>query len=282
MDPQTYLERFQVIDADSQASTDTPCDPKQSCEILAQRLYSLILTRFTTPIDSDMAKEVVDYQHRFHSLLEDLREQDSCMIASVLTYLARVDYRHVCVLVILCWCLPRPGCFFSKKGYQQGYRDYIGEYNHKLITLIQHPVMREFCIETLTQTNSVPVHCIDYMWFYMDGLSIDLIFHNYAYGDYIRLTAPEGENVTIDSYIGFSFSLMYMLEMGLARASPSSKGPFMTLLQTFVTDPSLAASTLASPTGPHFRTQLKAICADPVHYLGPDIIIPEAVHALVR
>jgi len=102
------------------------------------------------------------------------------------------------------WSLPRKNKNWSQKFYDKEYKSYIQKYNHMLVDLKDFYVVKNFCIETLTKNNNVPVHCIDILWPYMSGINIEFNFCNDYLKTYIGI-------LPIDKMIDDKFSMAIVL-----------------------------------------------------------------------
>lgn len=253
MDLQKYIEQFITINE---------IEKELSCE-----LYSAILNRFAISIPYKRYLVLKEYQEKVFTFVEDLRELEINFISDAFNYLLQKD-NYLVDVIIMVWCLPRPYLCSSKKIYREIYSQNIANYSFKLAAIIRHPAVENFCIETLTKNNYVPIHCIDYIWFYMSNISMEFIFYNSENSLYIGFIMPENG----EEYLKFGFNMEHLLEMGLGKIvyqnDPSSKGSFRNLLKIFVTDVYLVKKMLMASTGHNFRKQVINICKDPSRYFG--------------
>lgn len=212
MDIKTYIDQFLVL----------------SDEALSQKLYSLILNRFRVTISKDDYTAVKTYQDNISVLIEDLRENDTNFIEKVLEYLDQVN-PYVADIIILLWVVPSSE-LISKRIYQRTYAKLIQKYNSKLTDLVTHNVIKNFCVETLSKTNYVPVHCIDLLWFYMSNMSLELSLYNFESGAYIGFTMQDSNSII------FGLSLEYIQKMGLGnikyKDDPFKKETFLDFIFT--------------------------------------------------
>lgn len=256
MDIKQYIKQFNIIGNDSDLNYN----------ILSQLLYSAILNKFKIIINEEEYKYFKEYQERIFDLIENLRELSTATIPIVLDYLEKINH-YLPDIIIMLWCLPRTDNYLSKRIYNNHYKQNIIKYNYKIIKNINNEVIKNFCIETLTKTNNVPVHCIDYIWYYMNAISLEFSFYNTESCTYIGFTMPDSID---DDYINFGFNMEYMLEMGLGKVTydndPSSKGSFRNLLKKFIIEPELVKKMLTIPTNHNYRKQLINICNNPIKY----------------
>ncbi len=254
-----YLNQFNIISA-----------PDIDCKKQSEKLYQAILTKFKISMTVDEYEKFKEFQERTYDLVENLRELDVKKIALVLNYLNKDNYYLIDVVIML-WCLPEVIFFLSKKIYFNKYRQNIQKYHHKMIELVEEEPVKNFCFETLTKTNSVPVHCIDYLWLYINNMSFELTFFNSDAGNYISFTMPHDQK---DEYINLGLNMEYLLELGLGQTiyenDPQSKGSFRNFLKIFVTNTDVITKMSGAPTGKNYKNQLKNILSDPKKYFGDD------------
>jgi hypothetical protein len=219
MDPKEYLEQFHII-----GQTDLNCD------MISQMLYSAYLNKFRTTMTQQEYGLFKEYQERVFNLVENMRELETTDIELILDHIYQVN-PYLADIVIMSWSLPRTDNYLSKQIYRNRYRENIKNFNHKLP--IQHDVIKKFCIETLSKTGAVPVHCIDLLWFYMVNLSIDFSFYNFESGAYIGITIVDTDEISI------GLNMEYMLDMGLGQVQVNTRGSFRNFLKRLLTDTEL-------------------------------------------
>lgn len=244
MDVKTYLDQFYVMGIDSILN----------CDALSQILYAAILNRFRVTFSREEYSYFKEYQERVFNLIEDLREKNSATLGIVLEYLGK---HNPCLadIIIMLWSLPRTDDYLSKRIYNNKYRDNIQKFNNKLTKNINHPTIKNFCIETLSKTNYVPVHCIDLIWRYMDTLSIEFNFYNPDSSAYIGITMPNSKK---ENFIEIGLDMEYILVMGLGNTSYESdaKGPFRNVIKNFVTNENIINKLMASIDKKNYFRQL--------------------------
>jgi hypothetical protein len=214
-----------------------------------------------------------EYQDRVFDLIENLREMSSATIPLVFDYLSGINATLPDIIIML-WCLPRSDQFLSKINYNKRYKENIAKYNRKLIRNIEHRVVADFCLETLTKTNNVPVHCIDYLWFYMNKISMEFIFYNSESGGYIGITILEDEEDknSDEQWIELGLNVEYILGLGLGRTiyktNPSNKGTFQKFLFKIFSDPLVVEKLVKMP---NFCRQMLTMSENPSKYFGSDV-----------
>ncbi|XWV25324.1 hypothetical protein QJ856_gp0446 [Tupanvirus deep ocean] len=276
MDVKTYIDQFNVIGIDEFIN----------CDNISQILYAAILNRFMINMSEEEYVYFKEYQERVFDLVENLRELTTATIPIVLNYLDKIN-PYLADIIIMLWCMPRTDNFLSKRMYNNKYKENIKKYNMKMIKNIENIVIRNFCIETLTKTNYVPIHCIDYIWFYMNTLSLEFTFYNTESSAYIGFIMPEQTDKNGDTYIDFGFNMEYLLDLGLGQViyvnDLSKKGSFRNFLKNFVTNKILVEKLLTSNTKNTYRQQLINISKNPSKYFGDTLtLIPEEILDLVN
>lgn len=218
-----YLNTFKVLGSEG----------SMNCEYLSELLYRCILNKYNIRMDEDEYCFFEKYSNRIFDLIEDMREKDNSYISELFTFAIKKNI-YLSDIVIMLWCLPRPGTFRSKMIYDNYYRDYIKTYNNKMISNITHDVMKNFCIETLTKTNYVPIHCIDYLWYYMSNMRVEMNFIGY---DRYLFVEYSGKS---DTFLCFQYNIQYLLDMGLGNViypnDPLNRTSFRNFLKKFLFD----------------------------------------------
>lgn len=233
-----------------------------NCGYMSKLLYTVILNKFRIDIDRKEYAHFYPYQEKVYNFVEDLRKLPTEDILIVLEYLDKVDH-YLLDDIILQWCLPRPLSHLNRNNYHKTYKKNIEEYNHKLVNNITHYTIKNFCTDTLIKTNYVPVHCIDYLWYYMSNMDtiIEFSFINYQCSDYIGITLGN------DS-IELGFNMEFVLEMGLGKVCLSSKASFAKFLEVIVTNIGMVKKMLTCQTKDNYKKQLINISRDPSKYFG--------------
>lgn len=255
-----FVNQFNVLDLGN-------ADDDINCKEISKLLYEALLTRFKIQIIEETNEILFIYQNRVYDMIDEMRDLDSEEIRSILKIL---DEENPCLadIVIMCWCLPRVSEFMSKNAYNNNYRMLIKNYGNKLTDIVDFFVIDNFCIETLTKTNCVPVHCIDLLWYYMNGLSIDFLFNDDKKAEYIEIDIDNDPEFTL-----FGFHLEFLLGLGLGRVNypsdPLQKGTFKDFAKNqFVTNTKLIeSSTNSEKIGcKNYIKQIKKITSDPIKY----------------
>lgn len=263
---QNYISQFGVLDQDENMNNDNICGI----------LYAMILKKFRITVSYDEHILLRQYQEKVFDLIENMREHNSTTISYIIDFISDLN-QYLADVIIMLWCLPRAYHYNSKNVYNTIYVDNIQKYNNKLVEIIDNTVVKNFCIETLTKTNSVPVHCIDYLWRYMQSLSFEFSFINYSNGDYINITIPDDVN---DEYIEIGFNMEYILKMGLGQTVYPAKieqGSFRNLLKRFVVEPVLVNKLLTSKSKSNYYAQIIKINKNPAKYFGKGFVIPDKI-----
>lgn len=257
-DVDTYLEQFRVIGKDDELN----------CENISHILYVALLNKFRIEFTTDEYYYLKEYQERMFDLVEDLRERDTSTIPIVFDYLSNKNNYLVDIIIIL-WCLPRTDKFISKNIYRKVYKENIEKYHWKLIRCAECQFMKNFFIETFSKSNSVSVHCIDYVWAHLNHLSLEISFINSINGNYIDIVLDESGNYCI------GLCMEYLLFLGLAQVNDSIKGSLRNFLKEFVVNIDIVRKL---KTNRNYFHQIKNIIKDPAKYFGEVLTsIPEEV-----
>lgn len=267
----TYIEQFHITG-----------DGDLNYDYIIQMLYSAILNKFKVTIPEEEYVDFKEYQDRIFDLVENLRELESRFILNTLEYLKKINI-SLPDIIIMCWCLPRSDSYISEQIYNKKYKDNINKYNNKLINNIEHEIIKDFCIETLSKTNNVPVHCIDYLWYYMCSISLEFTFYNSRGGNYIGIIISESDDVNIN----FGFNMEHLLELGLGQIvyinDPNKKGSFRNFLWHFITNSTAVKKLIAPDKKTNFHRQLITISNNPSKYFGSQYQeIPEYIKNIIN
>lgn len=266
-----YVNKFHILGKDDILNCDNIC-----CI-----LYSAYLTKFNISFSNEEYVLFKEYQERIYDFVEDMRELDTNTISNILDYLYSINI-YLTDIIIMSWCLPRSDNYLSKKIYGIKYKENIKKYNIKIIDIIEHNVIKTFCCELLTKKKSImlcntqhftgysiPIHCIDYLWYYINNLSFELTFYNMECANYI------GIDISDDDYINLGLNMEYLLELGLGKINylndPIKKGPFNRFLLKFITDKTIVENLMTSSTKNNYIKQLSNIYKNPKKYFDFEI-----------
>lgn len=239
-------------------------------EELSKLCYKAYLNKFKIDLTEEDYSSMKIYQENIFDLVENMHDFDSDKIKLVLKFLDKKN-PYLADLVIICWSLPRSDNFLSKRMYHAKYLKNISKYNNKLTEIVNFYVIENFCVETLSKTNSVPIHCIDLLWYWMNGLSLEFSFLNNDNTTYLNIDILE------DEFIEIGFNMEYLLEMKLGRinypSDPGSKGTLKDFLKKFINDKEMINSLSKIPTRLNYVRQLKNISKNPSKYFDEEIEI---------
>lgn len=228
------LERFKIL--------------QDGHDDLSQKLYLLHLSAFKHQIDEDRMMVLSQFSSNIYDLVEYLRDQNHTVISDTLAFIEKKN-AYIADLVLIMWCLPRPGEYLSTISYNLKYEENIKNYNHKIICLLGHNVVRNFCIETLSKVNNVPIHCIDYIWFYAPEL-ISFSFSNKSMMNYLMI-----KDVDVGS-IDIGLNMPFIVRLGLGKCDYNKKKmPFYKMIESIVSDPENIKYFSGSPTGANYTIQ---------------------------
>lgn len=257
MDAPKFLKQYGVLGIDDVINSDN----------MVHFYYSAILNKFRTPISNEERYYFAEYQERVFNLIYNMRELSVDDISTLFDYLNEKNH-YLNDIIIMMWCSPKPGQFLSKRRFNDEYQRLITDYHHKLISLIEHQVIKKFCIDSLTRENNVPVHCIDYIWFYMNDITLDLSFYNIQNARYIGFK-PGME------YTDMGFNMEYILELGLGRINNG----VTTLRQTIkhlITNPESVKELSKSLTKDNFILQRQRLLQQSEKYFDEKIDINDS------
>lgn len=250
MNVKTYLDQFGVLGVDEYMNSDNMCT----------MLYNLLLHKFRLIYSEEEYEYVLEYQNRVYNLVENLRELTSVTLPVVFDYLENINV-YLIDIIIMMWCMPKNDSM-SKRSYNKKYMNCIAKYNSKMVKNINHKSVKNFCFDTLSKSNYVPIHCIDYLWFYMDTLTVEFEFYNTDNAHYLGITHPvveatKDETAKIEpASIILGLNLEYLFEMKLGEVEDSARGTFKNLVKVLVSDSSILKKLLNIPTGQNLRNQL--------------------------
>lgn len=241
-DAKTYLAQFELLDAEN--------------KITAQLLYEMYLKKFKLQVDADEFQLINEYQMHVFDCVEHMRLLSLDLIKSIFIYF---DQTCPCLadIIIMTWCSPRANEYCSKIMYDKAYRKNIDLYNHKLFELADFYVVRNFCIESLGKTNSIPIHCIDIVWYWMGDYKFEFAFSNIHSSHYIGIS-------TIDDYVNLTINMECILDMGLGICV-CDRGTFKNVIMQFVTDTQLIDRFRTIETKHNYEQQLKNITKKYLH-----------------
>lgn len=243
---QKYIDQFNILGIDETIN----------CEGVCSILYEALLNKFKIKISEDEYFYFSEYQERLYDFVGNLRENDFTIILIVFDYLLIIN-EYLVDIVIMMWCLPRINSYSSQQFYVANYKENIAKFNFKLVNCIKNDFMKYFCMETLSKTNNVPIHCIDYLWYYMDCLCLDVHFLDDRNKNYVEFSIHENEDT---QSINFGFNMEYVLELNLGNISKNSLRKYIKKLITNVD----VVETLK--TNKNYWKQIKNIYSDPKKY----------------
>lgn len=267
MDVREYLNRFYLFEGDLNS------------DYLSKLLYTSFLSRFQ---DSYSAGEYLyfrEYQERVSDLVEDMRQLDVPTIQSIFDYLLKVDIYLVDV-IIMSWCLPRVANYYSRRSQYSKYRELIEKYLPKLTQMIDHEAIKNFSCDILGKTNYVPIHCIDLLWYYMNGVSIKLSFYNMQSAEYLGIVYKENDehspsgrysgSTDDGEFIEVGFNMIFLLESSLGNVTGPGecKGSFRCLLKNLLSNEEVVRGFLDSESGSNFSKQWDKIRQNSLVYFG--------------
>lgn len=254
-DIDNYVKQFHVIGVDEYIN----------CNSICIMLYNALISKFKITFTKDEYPYFKEYQERIFDLVENMRQLDNSIIHNILSFL-EIENHYLVDIIIMSWCLPRSDTYLSQNRYKLKYKDNIIKFQSKLIHNITQSYMQKFCLDFLSKSNNLPIHCIDYIWYYMNALTIEFEFYNNQSANYI------GINLHNDRTITLGLNLEYILFMGLGNFEYSNKGSFKKFFIEFIQNDIIVSKTLESNSGCNFFTQLKKISQNLDFYFGNDLL----------
>jgi len=250
-----------------------------NCTELSKLLYDAFLNKFQVDLQEESAAILSEYRDNIYDCVEYMREVSTTEIKAILETVNK-ENPYVADIILMSWSLPRHNECMSLRAYDRQYKKNIAAYNHKLIELIDCFVVKNFCYETLTKTNNVPVHCIDILWHYMFGISVEFVFCNDFDKTYvgIKINESDGAEVTDDTFTLFKINLEYVLDMGLGQfvgKTNGSNGSLKSFIRTLITNQDYADEMIncKSPSTNNFIKQVKKIGSDTKKYFGEEFAV---------
>jgi hypothetical protein len=234
----------------------------------SEGLYAEFLSRFAQqPSDAKSGKI---FHNCMRSYVSKLRTLDLNAIKKTLDDLFIMN---PCLpdIVIMMWCLPDP----ESNDLVAEHKRLISLFNKKLIDICDHAPVKNFCLETVSKTNYVPIHCIDILWPYMQGRELNMRFEDPNMWDFIGFLMSPGDDDVDDQNFNMDLSLNMdaIFDMGLGQISlqaPTSNktpGPSLRkLLEPLIFDPNTIELICKTDEKDDFLDQLRKIHANGFEY----------------
>lgn len=191
----SFVKNFDILDDD-----------------LSQKLYLSYLSAFKNSMEETVYIKMNAYEGRMFNMIENIRDMSVDFIVNILDFFNK-ENPYVADLILIMWCLPRSGVYFSSFMYDKMYKQNIEKYNSKIVNILTNDIVRNFCIETITKINNVPIHCIDYIWHYIHVYTIEFEFNNDMMRKFIFIKKIENEVITV------GIDMSYMILLGLGNQS---------------------------------------------------------------
>lgn len=248
-DIQEYLKNFNIADCDD-----------INCGDIITVMYNAIINQFKIEIQQEDLQIFQEYQTRLYDLIENLRTLDAQDIINIIEY---IDDNHVLLsdVILMMWCTPRAGKYLSQKIYDNVYRKNIQDYNKKITDIIENRVVRQFCLETLSQNRHVPIHCIDYIWFYMYKCIINIKCYNWHCRQYMGIKPVNIEfDDVIELDLGFNIEFIFDMELGkkIYHHDHGNKKSFQEYLWNVINDPENLKSAIQE-NAINYISQIKSL-----------------------
>lgn len=270
-----YIAQFNILENDKELN----------CVNLSHMLYASILNKFMITLDSIEYQYFREFQERMFDLIENLRELDIELIEQTFNYLNNQN-NYLVDIILMLWSMPRINNIRSKQFYNLEYKKNIKKYNIKIVQLIDMEPIKNFCIESMSKTNYIPIHCIDYISFYLDRITFEISFCDSNGKDYIgfNIDLDKGKNEsflqfnpnkTPDLPVNIRLNMEYFFELGLGNYKYNMK-QFSTILKLFINDIDIV-NRMLQKENTIYKTQLINICKKSNKLFGDDFTIPEEI-----
>lgn len=270
LNPEKYITQFGVL------------DDELDCINLSHMLYASILNKFMITIDNIEYQHFREFHERTFDLVENMRELEVDLIEKIFVYLNKVN-NYLVDIILMLWCLPRINNIRSKQLYDAKYKNNIKKYNFKIVKLIKSEPIKIFCLESLSKTNYVPIHCIDYISFYLEEITFEISFCGSNGKDYIGFNVNSGKeknesflqfnmDKTPEIPIDISINMEYFFELGLGLFKHEMK-QFSTILKLFINDKDIVNHMLQQKENTIYKTQLINICKKSNKLFGKEFMI---------
>ena len=246
-----WVNRFGIID-----------DKQIDCGLMAEKLYELLLNRFQMVVPNEIREDIDNYSDRMYDFVSNVRTLTPKEIINILEYV-RTKNIYIPDIIIMVWCLPNNNFINTNNKYDEKYKLLIETYSWKMIEIIEHPIMKEFCVEVIPKKNWIPIHCIDYIWHYMNYLDIDFIYYNYMSRLYI------GINYDADDVMIIGINIEYVLKQGVGKAIHHLKGSFRNFIYKMMTNVDVVQKMSSNA---NFILQMKKINENVKLYFGEDAV----------
>lgn len=179
---------------------------------IARTLYELYLHKLSIPIEEQFRIPILTYQQNMFDFVDYLHTLEKEQIRKYLIYFDANDLAFIADLVFIFWCLPISDQNLSHAKYDREYASNIKEYLPMLIDLMDCYVLNNFCIESIINKKSVPVHCIDLVWHFLGGAEILIKFVNKFSKRFITII-PQEEVGSFELIL----NMEYLLSIGLGN-----------------------------------------------------------------
>jgi hypothetical protein len=253
-------------------------------------LYQAYLNAFKLRMPQEKYDIVKGYQESLFDLIDALRDTNSITLKNFLEF-ADKENPYLADLILMSWCLPRTDDFLSMKTYQNKYREYISKYNKIVTDIVDHYVIKNFCVESLTKTNNIPIHCIDYLWYYVnDAISIEFYFTNSSHQAYLSIKSIDTSHDTEEKTktqnkklktsaakpkieIAFGLDMEYLLGLGLGFIDyDKTTSQFSSLIKEIITNKDMINTYSKSFTKENYSRQREILTKNSLKYFKEEMV----------
>jgi hypothetical protein len=152
-------------------------DDKESYICFIEATYNFIMSNFEMEYDEYELVNLHMYIERLHTFVTNIREKNENEIIAILEYLNN-ENKYIVKCIIMLWCIPDN--YFDNgvdyDNFKMEYKNNITQYNYKIVNLINRDVIKKFCEDILLVHSFFTIHCFEYIWFYMNEISIEFKF----------------------------------------------------------------------------------------------------------
>lgn len=209
MNNNTYLKQFGITAESINNDNDS-----------IHKLYFKLLNKFDAGLfqSTTIYENFIQFEENMYDLVENLRTLDVNYISQIFDSLSIHDPRLVDICILL-WCIPRSN-YMSKNRWYEAYKNLVSLWSNKIMLIIENDHVKNFCIETITKTNYVPIHCFEYLWYYLnDGVCLEHVFVNSRSGMFVGFEYDDSESGSSDIIqCKFYINIEYIFMLGIGTS----------------------------------------------------------------
>jgi len=262
---------------------------------VSRALYASYLNKLSIGFEENIHTRLIEYSECIFNFVDFLHSLTPEEIRPYLVFLDQNEFAYVADLIFICWCLPLPTESFSQVKYDRDYASNIRRYLPILTDLMDCYVLTNFCLESLTNGKSCPIHCIDLVWHFLVGSELEFRFVNRFSKRFITIS-PQKETESFQLSINIEYALsiglgdlLIDLEELMQKSDQSNREKlpsvfptvsFKTFTKAFVTSQDLIDTILEcdDTSSKNFREQFALIRKSPDKYYGDSLVINTTMH----